>query len=134
MSGSRPIVLAAVLATLVTTSAHAQWLNYPTPGVPRLANGSIDLAGPVPRAGNGRPDLTGLWVAPLHPSLAGDIARDLKPGEVQPWAAALFAQRMSEFGKDDPGTIGCQPLGPRYLLGGGLRKIVQIPPLILILH
>ena len=68
------------------------------------------------------------------PSLVGDIATDLKPGEVQPWAAALFAQRMSEFGKDDPSTIGCLPLGPRHVTGGGLRKIVQTPALILILH
>jgi hypothetical protein len=64
----------------------------------------------------------------------GDITTDLKPGDVQPWAAALYAQRMAEFGKDDPSTIGCLPLGPRHVTGGGLRKIVQTPSLIVILH
>jgi hypothetical protein len=128
------VILVAVLTAATTTSATAQWLNHPTPGLPRLANGRIDLAAPAPRAPDGHPDLTGLWSFSVPPSLVGDIATDLKPGEIQPWAAALFAQRMSEFGKDDPSTIGCLPLGPRHVTGGGLRKIVQTPALILILH
>jgi hypothetical protein len=28
-----------VLFTLLSTGAHAQWLNYPTPGLPRTHNG-----------------------------------------------------------------------------------------------
>ena len=130
----RSIILAAALTTAMATSAAAQWLNHPTPGVPRLPDGRIDLAAPAPRGADGHPDLTGLWSFSIPPCLVGDIAKDLKPGEVQPWAAALFAQRMSEFGKDDPSTIGCLPLGPRHVTGGGLRKIVQTPAVILILH
>ncbi|HEV2200831.1 MAG TPA: hypothetical protein VGR73_13505 [Bryobacteraceae bacterium] len=50
-----------VLFTFLSTGAHAQWLNYPTPGVPRTRDGKPNLAAPAPRAGNGKPDLSGAW-------------------------------------------------------------------------
>ena len=134
MTTIRLVMFVVVAAAAMATSAHAQWLNYPTPGAPRRADGKIDPAAPLPRAADGHPDLTGVWSVAVPPSLVGDIATDLEPGEVQPWATALFAERMSEFGKDDPSTIGCLPLGPRHVTGGGLRKIVQTPALIVILH
>ncbi len=34
-------------------SAHAQWLNYKTTGVPRTANGTLKLDAPPPRAADG---------------------------------------------------------------------------------
>jgi hypothetical protein len=37
-------VAVAVVASLLSTAAAAQWLNYPTPGIPRLPDGK-----PVPR-------------------------------------------------------------------------------------
>jgi len=42
--------------------APAQWLNYPSPGIPRLKNGKANLSAPAPRAANGKPDLTGVWL------------------------------------------------------------------------
>ena len=53
--------LFAVLAFL-TTGAHAQWLNFPTPGTPRLRDGKPDLAALTPRALDGHPDLSGVWM------------------------------------------------------------------------
>jgi len=44
---------------------------------------------------------------------------------------------MAEFGKDDPGTIGCLPLGPRHITGGGTvgrAKIIQTPAMIVVLY
>jgi len=35
MTGRRSALTAIVLATLVASPARAQWLNYPTPGLPR---------------------------------------------------------------------------------------------------
>src|SRR3984885_1575859 len=40
---------------------HAQWLNYPTQGIPRSADGKPKLSAPTPRAADGRPALSGLW-------------------------------------------------------------------------
>src|ERR1700760_3896907 len=41
----------------------AQWVNYPTAGVPGTADGKPDLSAPAPRAADGKPDLSGLWLA-----------------------------------------------------------------------
>jgi hypothetical protein len=41
--------------------APAQWLNYPTPGTPRGADGKPNLSAKAPRAANGKPDLSGVW-------------------------------------------------------------------------
>jgi len=53
-----------VAATVVVT--HAQWLNYPGPGVPRLPNGKVDLSAKAPRARDGKPDLSGVWQTELE--------------------------------------------------------------------
>jgi hypothetical protein len=68
--------------------ASAQWLNYPTKGIPRTADGKPILTGPTPRRPDGKPDLTGVWIG--APKYMINIAADLKPEEVpfQPWAAA----------------------------------------------
>jgi hypothetical protein len=41
--------------------APGQWLNYPTPGMPRGADGKPNLSAKTPRASNGKPDLSGVW-------------------------------------------------------------------------
>ncbi len=53
-------------ALLLSVAAHAQWLNYKEPGVPRLKNGKVNLAAPVPKAPDGHPDLTGVWLHELN--------------------------------------------------------------------
>jgi hypothetical protein len=87
---------------LVCLPAAAQWLDYPTPGVPRLANGKVNLAAPAPKTADGKPDLAGTWQPKF--GYTGDIARDLKPGEVpfKPWAEALYKHRMETISKEDP--------------------------------
>src|SRR5213592_4056569 len=48
-------------ALALGTTAAAQWLNYPAPGIPRLPNDKPNLSAPAPRTLDGKPDLDGLW-------------------------------------------------------------------------
>jgi len=124
-----------VLASGATLAA--QWLNYPTPGIPRAPNGKPNLAAPAPRAPDGKPDLSGLWTR-ISPKYSRNIAADLKPGDVQPWAETLLEQRRENLAKDYMNVL-CVPLGPGYTTSGDstgaeMMKIVQTPSLILILN
>jgi hypothetical protein len=122
---------------LVAAPAFAQWLNYPTPGLPRLPDGQPNLTAPAPRTADGKPDLSGVWNR-ISPRYHINIAGDLKPEEVQPWARDLVAQRTENLGKDNM-TVLCLPLGPAYATDadgtdGGMMKIIQTPGLIVILN
>jgi hypothetical protein len=87
---------------LICAPLSAQWLNYPTPGVPRLPDGKPNLAAPAPKTPDGKPDLAGTWMT--RGGYTVNIAKDLKPGEVpfQPWADKLYQHRLSNDGKEDP--------------------------------
>ena len=58
----RVLPLVLVFSVYVSTTTAAQWLNYRVPGVPRARDGSPKLDAPAPRALNGRPDLSGVWM------------------------------------------------------------------------
>jgi hypothetical protein len=109
-----------------STVVDAQWLNQRTPGIPRTADGTPDLDAPVPRLASGTPDLSGYWSQRLPPVYMLDITADLPRDAVLPAAARLFEERLSEYGKDDPATIGCLPSGPRHIVGGPTAATVQI--------
>ena len=118
-----------LVLTALCTAATAQWLNYPTPGIPRLPDGKPNLAAPAPKAPDGKPDLSGVWTIN-----AGAPANDLKPGEVLPWAETLTKERQENLGKDDPSSVHCLPFGPRLnFVPTNPLKIVQTPTLIIIL-
>jgi hypothetical protein len=51
-----------LLLLALSTGAHAQWLNFQTPGTPRTPDGKPDLTAPAPRALDGKPDLSGVWM------------------------------------------------------------------------
>jgi hypothetical protein len=52
----------AVLIWFLSVGANAQWLNFPTPGTPRTADGKPNLTAPAPRALDGKPELSGVWM------------------------------------------------------------------------
>jgi hypothetical protein len=143
---------------VLTSSAHVfgQWVTYPTPNVPRLANGQPDLKAPAPRQPDGKPDFIGFW----QPDRVRDCTPDLvsrvhltgpcKPGEqvtvpngpasvpgglpLQPWAAALAKQRTADLSKDDP-HARCQPDNyPRTYWLPHYTKMFHVPGLLLMLN
>lgn len=127
----------ATLAVALSASLGAQWLNQPTAGIPRTPDGRPNLTAPAPRTPDGKPDLSGLWTK-ISPKYNRNIAADLKPGDIQPWAEALVEQRRENLEKDYM-NVQCVPLGPGYVTAGDttgaeMIKIVQTPTLIVILN
>src|SRR5205085_11120234 len=127
----------AALAVALSAPLGAQWLNHPSPGIPRTRDGKPDLAARTPRTPDGKPDLSGLWTK-ISPKYGRNIAADLKPGEIQPWAQALVKERQENLGRDYMNVL-CVPLGPGYSTGADstgaeMVKIVQTPALIIILN
>ena len=94
--------LTACACLLLGWQAYAQWLNYPAPGIPRTPDGKPNLSAPAPRTPDGKPDLSGVWNGPGAGSYDRNIAKDLKPADILPWAEALYQQRVRAMGKDAP--------------------------------
>ena len=125
-------VLAVVLTSLLPATAAAQWHNYPTPGIPRLPDGKPNLAAPAPRAHDGKPDLSGIWrgAGPLY---RFNIAQDLKPEDIQPWAEALFLERVRDARKDSP-LAKCLPVSVPFHNFFNMTRIVQTTELMVMLY
>ena len=131
---TRVSLLCAVLMLTAATTA-AQWLRYPTAGIPRTADGRPNLAAPAPRTPQGRPSIEGLW----RPAgrLVADITAGMKPGEAvpfRPWAETLFKQRVANDAKDDP-TSNCIVGGvPRNDFVPYPFKILDTPGVVVMLY
>jgi len=125
---------ACVLAVMVlmTTGAQAQWLNYPTPGIPRLADGKPDLNAPAPRTADGKPDLTGIWRTPT-PKYLDNLAADGVEVLMQPWAEQPYRQRLANEGRDRP-SAACLPHSVTdFDAHFTPKKLLQLPGLVVML-
>ena len=137
----------ACLAVMIwAVSAAAQWLDHPTPGIPRTSSGKPNLAAPVPKTADGKPDLTGLWQRMQGPNqrittglaMGPNLEDFMRPGEkippMLPAAEALYHQRLANFMADRP-SARCLPHGiPDQMLIRVPMKIVQNRGLTLILY
>lgn len=126
------LIPAFVMFVLAASPAGAQWLNYPTPDLPRTADGKPDLAAPAPRTADGKPDLSGLW----RLNGLGHVFNMLgnQPVEMLPWAREVYATRSIGFGKDSPDS-NCLPPGPTAgLFGMDPVKFIQTKNVLVILY
>jgi hypothetical protein len=142
-----------VVAACVVAPAFAQWLTYPTAGIPRTADGRFDPSAPAPRTPDGKPDFSGIWLTadtdcPQGPGESLVCGFELPmsrmgvnmglgvPGGLpyQPWLAVLVKQRTADDAKDDP-HVRCLP--DTFLRAYGLphlTKFVQTPGLLVMLN
>ena len=124
----------ATILCVMSVSLTGQWPNRPTPGIPRTAEGKVDLSATAPRTADGKPDLSGVWAAKNGNSFF-HITGDLKPEEIRAWAAAIYQQREDDFRRDTDG-IACLPPGPKagFAVGAAPMKILQLPNLVAVLY
>ena len=125
----RAICIVVVLA-LSATSASAQWLTRKTPGVPRKADGKVDLAAPAPRTADGRPDLTGIWASAGGQGELGGLATlRVNPADMKPWARELQVERGHDYFKSRPDFM-CRPSGVEAESLEREKRFLQAPTML----
>ena len=147
----KAFIAISLMTLFIGAPALGQWEQVADESVPRNDTGEPDLTAPAPRAADGKPDLSGVWIAdadlipqgfelvegelPL-PRHMIDVMADLEPGavEMKPWAAELVEQRFGNRGLDDP-VAYCKPWGiTQHATNAAPYKIVQMSDLIVILN
>jgi hypothetical protein len=128
----KPYLFSALLLVGVALQpASAQWLNYPTPGIPRTPDGKPNLSAPAPRTADGKIDLSGVWsTSQTRVRFAGDVPN---AAPLTPWASAIREERQRNLSRDIP-TSKCLPSGiPPDMLRQIPFKILQTPSVTAIL-
>src|SRR5262249_52940092 len=137
------------VALALSGPVFPQWLNYPTPGIPRLPDGKPNLSATAPRRPDGKPDLSGLWEPDtrretelstfrtdvVFPPEWFNVGAQLKDGlPFRPWARDLRMARKADNSKDSPDGK-CLPMGLFMDHSNrSPRKMVQISGLVIILY
>ena len=128
---SRSILSGVVLLSAVVPLS-AQWLHYPTPGIPRTPDGKANLSAPAPKTPDGKPDLSGIWMG-----TDDKYFRDLSADGVQiptlPWAEKLYKERKENLQKGHP-SERCLGHGVTdYDTQVSLRRVIQTPGIMAIM-
>jgi hypothetical protein len=107
-------------APLASTHLAAQWVHYPTAGVPRKADGKVNMSAPTPRMADGKPDFSGVWMTGepnmprpgglSSPKEAASPRQQPNPNENAGDPSNIRASRqMANIGVDLPGGLPYQP-------------------------
>lgn len=133
MKALTPVVVGAFSLVATLAPVSAQWLHYPTPGIPRLPNGKANLVAPAPKTYDGKPDLSGIWRQP-EDKYFRDLSYGTQPPSMLPWAAKLFQERKGNLEKGHP-SERCLGHGVTdYDTLATLRRFVQTPGMIAVLY
>ncbi len=139
LSDNKVMLARLILLAAAASLAYPQWINYPTPGIPRTADGKPNLKAPTRRMADGKPNLQGIWTT--NSDYFKDLANDIEPNGVPmlPAAKAIVNERENNDHKGDA-MAHCMPPGvPRIDTsnsGDALHpfKIVQTPQLVVLLY
>src|SRR6266705_7132777 len=110
----------------------AQWIHYPTPGIPRTPDGKPDLSAPAPKTADGKPDLSGIWTSP-GTKYFFDLTADGVEAPMLPSAAALYKLRLAQLQKGHPSErcighgvtdYGTLPAPRRFIQTAGMIAIL----------
>jgi hypothetical protein len=153
----RYVLLATAALAILGSSAPrplaAQWIGYATAGVPRKADGTVDMAATAPRMPDGKPDFSGIWTTAdsRDPPEGGGTASngsdigssrymanfgaDFPEGlPYQAWVVPIVKERTANNALDDP-HIRCLP--DSFLRAYGLPhllKFIHKPDLLVVLN
>jgi hypothetical protein len=141
------------MACLLCATAAAQWVNYPTAGLPKGKDGKPNFSAPPPRAPDGKPDLSGLWTIaealPCPKLLTDDFGECLEktpisqvtadlnkvvPGGLPftPWGLEVL-NRRKQSGLDP--HVQCMPSNfPRMFTLPHITRFIQAPGLLALLN
>jgi hypothetical protein len=121
-------------------------VNYPTAGVPRRADGKVNMLAATPRMADGKPDFSGIWTTaepnrPKGKAAGPDADSPADPGAItasrqmanigvdlpgglpyQPWLVPIVKERTANLAKDDP-HIRCLP--DNFLRAYGLPHLLK---------
>ena len=124
---------AATVLLLASVPLAAQWLRYPTPGMPRTPGGTPNLSASAPKMPDGKPDLSGIWASADNKYLQ-NLAADGIEVPFQPWAEKLYRDRSENLGKGRP-SERCLTHGVTDFDALGINwKIIQTPGMIAVLY
>jgi hypothetical protein len=148
-------VAACVYTLAMPATSLAQWPKFEPRGLPRKADGTVNLDAPTPRTAEGKPDLSGVWdILPparnTRPVAAEGTGEAPPPGSgsiffnagaqtpggapYQPWAAELVKKRLADGSKDNP-DAHCLPMGIMQMTSHPYpRKIIQTKDVVVIIY
>jgi hypothetical protein len=110
----------------------AQWVTYPTPGIPRTKDGKPNLSAPAPRTPDRKPDFSGIWEAPT-PKYLENLAADGVEVSMLPWAANVYQERQENFSKDSPSSFCLPHSVTDFDAHFTPKKLIQLPGVVVLL-
>jgi hypothetical protein len=120
------VAFVSLAAPLLPTHLAAQWVQYPTAGVPRKADGKVNMSAPSPRMADGKLDFSGIWTTAEPNGRNGGGASVVlsspkeAPGPAEPQRSVdqespgdpsdiKASRQMAYIGVDVPGGLPYQP-------------------------